>query len=163
MGVLTFVFMFSWFLTHKLLLPSRILILKHRPRTKRNSGIIVFLLSLNGQLQQCEEWSQCRGKAHCDLWLPVLHCVTSVGSRSPNLSTGSGLTWSAQWQESNTQADLIWQRETRADLAPLSYRAWPGGHHGNSREASLGWNNNRDLSTTSETRCGRTSVRHGHG
>lgn len=100
--------------------------------TKRSSGIFVLLLLL--------EWNQWEGggKVNYDLWLPVLHCVTSVGSWSPNLSIGSALTWSAQWQESNTQTDLIWQRETRADLALLSYRVWPRGHHGNSWEASSG-------------------------
>lgn len=121
----------TWFLTHALVLFSHIVILKHRPCTKRSSGIFVLLLL---------EWSQWEGggKVNCDLWLPVLHCVTSVGSWSPNCSIGSALTWSAQWQESNIQTDLIWQHETRADLALLSYRVWPRGHHGNSWEASSG-------------------------
>lgn len=152
----------TWLLAHQLAFPYHYT--ETSPIHKEKLGCICFFIV--SYSYHCVERSQRKagGKVNYDLWLPVLHCVTSVGSWSPNLGTGSALTWSAQWQESSTQTDLIWQRETRADLALQSYGAWPRGHHGNSWEASSGMKHQQRFIhfRPPETRFGITSVSHGH-
>lgn len=73
----------------------------------------------------CEYWSQWEGggNVNYDLWLSVLHCETNVGTWNPNFNTGSMWTWSAWWQESNTQTDRIWQHETRPGTSVQQSRA----------------------------------------